>query len=141
VPDEALFVHGGISSKIKSLNDLEYPTADVEADVLWSDPFGGNGEYPNPRGEGVVFGADITINVYEKLGVKRIVRSHEPLRVKCSGGPCYSHDRRVITTSTTSVYGGCPFVLSFNPADFSCTCYRIETETFVKSGIVDCTGI
>jgi serine/threonine-protein phosphatase PP1 catalytic subunit len=140
VPDEALFVHGGISSKIERLNDLEHPAPDVEADVLWSDPFEGNGEYPNlNRGVGVMFGIDITMKVCERLGVKRIIRSHEPIKVRCAGGPCYSHDRRIITTSTTSVYGGQPFVLSINPRDFSCNCYRIGTDSLVKSRIVDCT--
>jgi serine/threonine-protein phosphatase 5 len=138
VPGEALFVHGGLSSKINRLGDLEQPTENVEEDVLWSDPFEGNGERPNPRGAGVLFGKDITLRVCEKLGFKRVVRSHEPLKVKCSGAPCYSHDRRIITTSTTTVYGGQPFILNIDPSDFSYNCYQIGSGRQVKSKIVEC---
>lgn len=117
VPDETLFVHGGVSGKIKSLNDLKHPTKDIEKDVLWSDPFEGYGEHPNRRGAGVEFGIDVTMKICELLGVKRIVRSHEP--AKALKGPFYSHDSRVITTSSTSVYGGDPLILSIDPANFS----------------------
>ena len=141
VPNETLFLHGGVSSKIQSLSDLEQPKADVEEDLLWSDPFEGNGEHPNPRGAGVLFGRDITIGVCERLGLKRIIRSHEPLKVKFSGGPCYSHSRRIITTGTTTVYGGQPFVLSIDPNDFSCTSYEVGTGKPIKSSIVECKQI
>jgi protein phosphatase len=140
VRDEALFVHGGISSKIECLNNLEHPTADVETDILWSDPFEGNGEYPNHnRGVGVMFGKDITVKVCERLGVNKIIRSHEPQKVTWAGGPCFSHDQMVITTSTTSVYGGQPFILSIDPRDFSFKCYRLGKDSLIKSKIVDCS--
>jgi hypothetical protein len=138
VPDEALFVHGGISSRIESRSSLEQPIADVKEDVLWSDPFEGTGEHPNPRGAGVMFGTDITMKVCERLGVKRIIRSHEPLKVKAARGPCFSHDQRIITTSTTTVYHGAPFILSINPREFSCTCYLIGPDSIIESPIVEC---
>ncbi len=34
IPGEFLFVHGGVSSKIRSLDDLKYPTREVEIDIL-----------------------------------------------------------------------------------------------------------
>ena len=139
VPDEALFVHGGISSRIESRSSLEQPMADVTEDVLWSDPFEGNGEHPNPRGAGVVFGTDITMKACEKLGVKRIIRSHEPHKVKSVGGPYFSHDQKIITTSTTTVYHGDPFILNINPRDFSCKCYLIGPDSLIESRIVECT--
>ncbi len=118
VQGEALFVHGGVSSKILGLKDLENPTKDVEKDVLWSDPFEGQGEYPNwERGAGVEFGADISESVCKLLGVKRIVRSHQPAIALT--GPAYSHGGRVVTISSTSVYGGEPFFLCIEPSDFS----------------------
>jgi hypothetical protein len=138
IPGKALFVHGGVSSKIECLNDLRHPTADVETDVLWSDPFEGNGEYLNQRGAGIMFGKDITTRIFEDLSVKRIIRSHEPMKVKLAGGPCYSHEHRIITTSTTTVYGGKPYVLAINPRSFSCECYQVGYDTPTKSRIVNC---
>ena len=114
IPGEILFVHGGVSSKIKSLDDLRNPSRDIEIDVLWSDPLEGYGEYPNPRGAGVEFGEDVTEEVCRRLGVKMIVRSHEPR--KALQGPCYEHDGKVVTVSSTSIYGGRPFVLVTTPS-------------------------
>lgn len=119
VPGQTLFVHGGISSKIKSMEDLKHPTRDVERDILWSDPFEGSGEYPNwdRCGAGVEFGAGVSETVCKLLGVKRIVRSHQP--AKALTGPSYMHNGRVMTISSTSIYGGQPFLLEINPSDFS----------------------
>jgi hypothetical protein len=55
--------------------------------------------------------------VCKLLGVKRIIRSHKP--AKALTGPSYSHNGRVVTISSTSVYGGEPFFLSIDPSDFS----------------------
>ncbi len=109
IPDEALFIHGGISSRIKGLDNLKYPTRSVEIDVLWSDPCDGDGEFSSIRGAGTMFGKDITERVCESLKIKRIIRSHEPM--KAISGPAYEHDRRIITVSSTSAYGGKPFIL------------------------------
>ncbi len=120
VPGEILFVHGGVSSKVKSAKDFEHPTKDIENDILWSDPFEGYGEYPNSeRGIGVEFGIDVSATVCESLDVKKIVRSHQP--GNALNGPVYSHNDRVITISSTCVYNGVPFFLSINPSDFSQT--------------------
>jgi len=113
LPDEILFVHGGVSRKIRSLRDLEKPSREIEIDVLWSDPFEGYGERPNWRGAGVEFGRDVSEEVCKKLGVKKIIRSHQPR--KAMFGPFEEHEGRVITISSTSVYGGKPFVLLIDP--------------------------
>jgi len=118
MPGETLFVHGGVSTKIRSLKDLERPTRDVEIDVLWSDPFEGYGERPNwERGVGVEFGPDVSEAVCKLLGVKRIVRSHQPARAL--KGSSHSHNNKVVTISSTNVYGGEPFLLSIDPTDLS----------------------
>lgn len=145
VPGETLFVHGGISSRIADLNDLRYPTEDVEKEVIWSDPMEENRKDVDSFGR-PKFGPDITENVCRKLGVKRIVRSHEPSRVEEAGGPCYSHRGRMITTSTTTSYLDPithepykPFILSISPDDFSLKCDRILPDgSSKKIEIVSC---
>ena len=102
IPSEILFVHGGVSSKIRSLDDLRYPPKNVEDDVIWSDPSNSLGEYRNPRGAGILFGPDISQQVCRSLGVKRIIRSHEPM--KALEGPNYAHGGRVITITSTRAY-------------------------------------
>jgi len=113
VPGEVLFVHGGVSRRVQRLEDLRYPSRHVEKDILWSDPSEGPGEYSNMRGAGVMFGRDVSKNICQKLCVKRIVRSHEPR--KALRGPHYEHGGRVVTISSTSVYGGTPFILDIDP--------------------------
>jgi len=112
LPGECLFVHGGISSKIVDIESIVKVTREIEMDMLWSDPFEGTGEHPNFRGAGTLFGEDVTDIVCKRLGVKRIIRSHEP--DKSLSGPFYEHDGKVVTISSTRVYGGKPFVLAIN---------------------------
>jgi len=46
------------------------------------------------------------------LNVRKIIRSHEPQ--KALEGPVCEHEGRVITISSTSVYGGKPHMLIIN---------------------------
>lgn len=110
IPGVALFLHGGISSRLKDLRDLENPDPALEEDILWSDPMDENGECPNPRGAGVLFGPDVGRSVLGKVGVKLLIRSHQPQ--KAAEGPFLEHGRRVLTISSTSIYGGRPFLLT-----------------------------
>ena len=138
-PGEALFVHGGISSKIGNLKDLEHPTAAVEKDILWSDPVEESREYISGGGR-PKFGPAVSKEVCQRIGIKRIIRSHEPHRVAEVGGPCYSHEGRVITTSTTTAYGRGykPYLLSVSPVGFSIKCYQIGTDPPIETKIVNC---
>lgn len=115
-----LFVHGGISSKIKSIKDLENPTPEIEEDILWSDPYLGEGEYPNFRGAGVEFGENISSEICRILELDYIIRSHEPR--KAFNEPYIEHNGRIITISSTKIYGGKPFVI------------QIPTKTPPKNG-------
>jgi hypothetical protein len=112
VINEVLFIHGGISSKIRSKEDLNKP--ENEKFLLWSDPSSIPGEHPNPRGAGVIFGEDITQKVLSSLGLKIIVRSHEP--GKAAYGPYVEHEGKIITVSSCSSYGVLwkPFLLRIN---------------------------
>ncbi len=105
-----LLVHGGFSRRVTGINDLRFPSQSVETDVLWSDPFDGEGEHANWRGAGVVFGADVSEEVCRRLSVTHVVRSHEPQ--KAAARPCVEHGGRVITVNATDVYGGRPFVVT-----------------------------
>ncbi len=47
--NEILFVHGGISRKIKNIDSLKYPTYEIEKDILWNDPGDALGETGNEK--------------------------------------------------------------------------------------------
>ncbi|MEM2491884.1 MAG: hypothetical protein QXG96_06845, partial [Candidatus Bathyarchaeia archaeon] len=49
------------------------------------------------------------------LGIGYIVRSHEPM--KALDGPFVEHGGRVVTISSTGVYGGEPFALALPAGD------------------------
>ncbi|HDO20689.1 MAG TPA: serine/threonine protein phosphatase [Candidatus Bathyarchaeota archaeon] len=125
--ENMLFLHGGVSSKITSLKCLEYPSREVEIDVLWSDPYFEPGEKPNFRGAGVLFGPDISEMVCRALNVDFIVRSHEPL--KAFKGPCVEHDGRVVTVNSTRVYGGRSFMLILPAEEKIKSGYELEEYT------------
>lgn len=107
IPRVALLVHGGVCSHLTK-TELETPPREIEEKILWSDPGSLPGENPNPRGAGILFGPDISAEVVRSLGVRAIVRGHEPR--KAWDGPFAEHDGRVITLSCTGVYGGRPFL-------------------------------
>ncbi len=99
--NNVLFVHAGISAKIKTIEDLTKP--ENEMHLLWSDPSSLPGEHPNLRGAGITFGEDVTKKVLSALDLKMIVRSHEPR--KAAYGPYSEHGGKVITTNTCASYG------------------------------------
>ena len=99
-------VHSGISSKVKIEENLDKKMVE---DILWSDPVEMLGEYPNGRGAGVFFGPDITNRFLKKYNLKTIVRSHEPR--KALNGYTVEHNGKVLTISSTTVYGGKAAVL------------------------------
>ena len=108
IQGKILLVHAGVSSRINSFEDLG--RSELEENIFWSDPFSHEGEVPNPRGAGVLFGPDVSKKVCERLGVNFIVRSHEPR--KALNEPYVEHEGRVVTISSTRVYGGVPFLLN-----------------------------
>ena len=109
IVNNVLFVHAGISSKIKTPDDLAKPSN--EKDILWSDPSYMTGEASNQRGAGVLFGNDVSSNVLFSLGLKMIVRSHEP--EKAENGPFAEHDGKVLTINSCGLYGK-PFLLKID---------------------------
>ena len=127
IPNNILFVHGGVSSQIIDKKTLVNPSHKVVEDILWSDPVNSDGEYPNPRGAGMEFGRDISQLICQRLGISQIVRAHDPRKVL--DGPCIQHNGRVITVNSTSVYGGRPFILCLPIKNISRAFTNIEVYT------------
>ena len=82
-------------------------------ELLWSDPFEGKGELPNPRRLGTLFGEDITEKVLKALGVKIIIKAHES--GKAMEGFWVEYGGKIITLSSTGVYGGIPAIMEIEP--------------------------
>lgn len=99
--NNVLFIHAGVSTNIKSMADLENTIN--EQTILWSDPSPFHGEHVGIRGAGVAFGEDITDTVLNSLGLRLIVRSHEPM--KAVKGPYVEHSGKVITINSCASYG------------------------------------
>jgi diadenosine tetraphosphatase ApaH/serine/threonine PP2A family protein phosphatase len=99
VEERYLLVHGGLSPSINSAQDLAnahktHPENDVLEDLLWSDPNDTvKAVLYSPRGAGKLFGKSVTEKVLQKLGVKILIRGHEP----CPEGFKLNHDGKVLT--------------------------------------------
>ncbi|XP_077746392.1 serine/threonine-protein phosphatase with EF-hands 1 isoform X2 [Canis aureus] len=100
IDSEILVIHGGISEST-DLNLLHRIERNKVIDILWSDPRGKRGCYPNTsRGGGCYFGPDITSKVLNKYQLKMLIRSHE-----CKPeGYEICHDGKVVTVFSASNY-------------------------------------
>jgi protein phosphatase len=84
VDGRCLMLHGGIPSRARGIEDLAYafqrhPSESHLEEILWSDPVEGiRGIRFSPRGAGRLFGEDVTSAFIDALGVKFVVRGHEP---------------------------------------------------------------
>lgn len=112
LPGEILFVHAGVSPSLEGLYSLENPDKQLILDLLWSDPVTGNvsAEHNMMRGEGVVFGERLSRRICSLLGVKKIIRSHQPSLA--TDGPATMHDGKVVTINSTASYSGKPHLMA-----------------------------
>ena len=117
IPGELLFVHGGVSSRIRDQHALVDPSSDIVDDVLNSDCSGKTDtEEPNTlRGRGVRFGSKTSAEVCERLGVKRIVRGHQHDLGRARPG--VTHNGRVVTVISSSVYVRRPYILRLDATE------------------------
>jgi len=98
VEDRYLVVHGGVSPKIRSLQDIaqaqENRNEALLEDLLWSDPDENiKCISSSPRGAGKLFGKQVTEEVLGKLNTKILIRGHEPSET----GFKINHDGKVLT--------------------------------------------
>ncbi|MEM0048946.1 MAG: metallophosphoesterase family protein [Candidatus Bathyarchaeia archaeon] len=99
VKDRYVMLHGGVPSGARSIEDvafayIKHPAESHLEEILWSDPEDWiSGKYPSPRGAGYLFGEDITMKFLELLGVKFLIRGHEP----ADEGYKFNHGGRVLT--------------------------------------------
>ncbi|GMT23810.1 hypothetical protein PFISCL1PPCAC_15107, partial [Pristionchus fissidentatus] len=106
-----LCMHGGISSKITSREDIlkiKRPIKDVSeipiaTDLLWADPMIGlKGEIPNKvRGVSVYFGEDVLDQVMKNLNLKLVVRGHQMMM---NGFNFYGRNQMATVFSAAAYY-------------------------------------
>jgi len=83
--EEVLVIHGGLFSEegvtldeLKQINRfIDVPSEGLMNEILWSDPFDGNGTQPSDRGAGVYYGQDVTKKFLKENNLKLLIRSHE----------------------------------------------------------------
>ena len=82
---EILVIHGGLFSKdgvtideLKQINRfIDVPSEGLMCELLWSDPYDGNGTAPSSRGAGIYYGPDVTEKFLRENNLKLLIRSHE----------------------------------------------------------------
>ena len=105
-------LHGGLCDKsdlrIEDIQRIDRhcvpETGSMMAQLLWSDPGSEPGLHPSHRGEGVLFGPDVTAAFLERNGLKAIVRSH----VWEADGYKVDHGGQCVTIFSAPNYTGAP---------------------------------
>jgi len=78
-----LMLHGGLPVNVDSIEDIAFahdshPASSNFEEILWNDPVEGKGDFYSMRGAGRMFGEDVTERGLRAVGVKMLIRSHEP---------------------------------------------------------------
>ncbi len=92
VEGKYLMLHGGVPVGVRSVHELEYPVAEVFEQILWNDPVEGSGYFYSTRGAGMMFGEDVTGQALRAIGVRTLIRSHEPCE-----GVRVNHNGKILT--------------------------------------------
>jgi len=100
-----IFLHGGVpvfstlsceEKDLKCILDADDPYSRVLEEILWNDPLRHDPEIeyePSPRGAGFLWGIKVTKEFLRKIGVKGVVRGHEP----AWSGYMFDHENKVLT--------------------------------------------
>jgi serine/threonine-protein phosphatase 5 len=84
IKDKIFVVHGGLPNvdnfvldDVKSINRFVIPqSGSLMSQILWSDPQDNDGISPSQRGEGILFGPDVTAKFLERNNLSFMIRSH-----------------------------------------------------------------
>jgi protein phosphatase len=124
VEKKYLFLHGGLPVNLNSLDEIE--KRENQEEILWNDPEEISGWFNSPRGAGKIFGKNVTERVLNKIRVKTLIRSHQPP----AEGIKVSHEGRVLTISSTKVYGGKAAYLKLNLEEKSKDAYELSKVAY-----------
>jgi hypothetical protein len=96
-------------------------------EILWNDPIEEKGFYPSPRRAGNLFGINITQERLKSFGVETLIRSHQLSKE----GVAASHKGKILTISSTKVYGGKAAYLKLNLEEKAKNAYELSKITKV----------
>ncbi|MBS7624295.1 serine/threonine protein phosphatase [Candidatus Bathyarchaeota archaeon] len=134
VEGKFIMLHGGVPSKAESIEDIafaymKHPYESHLEEILWSDPSDDViGMEPSPRGAGFLFGGDVTRRFLKTVGVKMVIRGHEP----AFNGYKFNHEGRVLTLFSRK---GRPYYNAYAAylrLDLSIDPDYISVEKFIK---------
>lgn len=111
IPGKILAVHGGPPilriqrfNSVKEILSIEEDQEAIE-DILWSDPIEDNISFiTSYRGAGKLWGIPITKLTLQKLGIRLIIRGHEPVN-----GYQLNHNGSIVTLFSMKGYYGNSF--------------------------------
>jgi len=106
VDDNIIGVHGGLSSRIKTIDELECinrklddPTQPPYNDILWNDPYEGLGFSTSARDGCYLWGSDVTEEFLNRNSLKMVVRGHQSV-----DGFTFNHNNQVLTVFSAPCY-------------------------------------
>ncbi len=134
VDDRIFCVHGGLSPKLKQIDDLlaldrkqEIPHTGLMCDIMWSDPEDVKSWTYSTRGAGWLFGQEIVERFCQENKVELIARAHQ---LVLEGYKPMFNDRLVTVWSAPNYCGKCGNLASIMELDENMSkIYKIFEET------------
>jgi len=134
IDERVVLLHGGAPSQASTVNDIVYahekhPHEPHLEEILWSDPWEGiKGTYASPRGAGRLFGENVTDKLLKMLGVKALIRGHEP----SEEGFKTNHSGKVLTIFSR---GGPPYYNNYGAYLHLDISQKVEKANQILQGI------